>query len=226
MPTKSVKSTEKITSIRDVPSQPAHTDSPAPHRGELDEFLFHEGTARHAYTYLGAHTEADVQGGEQVIFRVWAPHAKAVSVVGSFGDWEQGIPMTRATKNGIFMLTLDGDQVPDGSVYKYRITAADGLAVSRASGFVGRVMAPFMSGCYTLRDERMLRMLSQLADAEGIELEPSALAGMYGPVLMEKDEAFAAFRGLQNAVHLVWATGGSMVPREEMNKYYQAGKQL
>jgi D-serine dehydratase len=72
----------------------------------------------------------------------------------------------------------------------------------------------------------MLRMLSQLADAEGIELEPSALAGMYGPVLMEKDEAFAAFRGLQNAVHLVWATGGSMVPREEMNKYYQAGKQL
>ena len=105
-------------------------------------------------------------------------------------------------------------------------TAADGLAVSRASGFVGRVMAPFMSGCYTLRDERMLRMLSQLADAEGIELEPSALAGMIGPVLMEKAEAFAAFRGLQNAVHLVWATGGSMVPREEMNKYYQAGKQL
>ena len=115
MPTKSVKSAEKITSIRDVPSQSAPADSPAPHRKELDEFLFHEGTARHAYTYLGAHAESDGQGGEQVIFRVWAPHAKAVSVVGSFTDWEQGIPMTRATQNGIFMLALDGDMVPDGS---------------------------------------------------------------------------------------------------------------
>jgi len=104
-------------------------------------------------------------------------------------------------------------------------TAADGLAVSRASGFVGRVMAPFTDGCYTLTDQRMFRMLAQMADTEGIELEPSALAGLYGPVLMEQDEAFSAFRNLKNAVHLAWATGGSMVPREEMDKYYQTGKQ-
>jgi len=103
-------------------------------------------------------------------------------------------------------------------------TAADGLAVSRASGFVGRVMAPFMTGCYTLTDKRMFRMLAQLADTEGIYLEPSALAGMYGPVLAEKDEAFRAFRGMDNAIHLAWATGGSMVPKEEMMKYYQTGK--
>lgn len=105
-------------------------------------------------------------------------------------------------------------------------TAADGLAVSRASGFVGRLMAPFITGCYTLTDVRMFRMLSQLADAEDIYLEPSALAGMYGPVLMEKDEAFSAFRGMTDAVHLVWATGGSMVPRDEMEKYYREGKRL
>lgn len=103
-------------------------------------------------------------------------------------------------------------------------TAADGLAVSRASGFVGRVMEPFITGCYTLTDERMYRMLAQLADTEQIELEPSALAGMYGPVCLEQDEAFRAFRGLSNAAHVVWATGGSMVPREEMDKYYQTGK--
>jgi len=65
------------------------------------------------------------------------------------------------------------------------LTAADGLAVGRASGFVGRLIEPFLSGCYTLSDERMYRMLAQLADAEGIFLEPSALAGMYGPVLTE-----------------------------------------
>lgn len=105
-------------------------------------------------------------------------------------------------------------------------TAADGLAVSRASGFVGRLMEPFVTGCYTLTDERMFRMLAQLADAEDIFLEPSALAGMYGPVLMQKNEAFAQLGLAENAVHVVWATGGSMVPADEMNKYYCTGKKL
>ena len=102
------------------------------------------------------------------------------------------------------------------------ITAADGLAVDRASGFVGRLMAPFMSGCYTLTDERMYKLLRLLADTEGIFLEPSALAGMYGPVLTQNAEEFGKYRG--QATHLVWATGGSMVPKEEMEKYYQTGK--
>lgn len=102
-------------------------------------------------------------------------------------------------------------------------TVADGLAVGRASGFVGRLMAPFISGCYTLTDRRMHRMLAQLADSQGIFLEPSALAGMYGPVLTQKDGRFSEFAGCP-ATHLVWATGGSMVPPDEMEKYYQAGK--
>ena len=105
-------------------------------------------------------------------------------------------------------------------------TAADGLAVSRASGFVGRLMAPFITGCYTLTDARMFRMLAQLKDTEDIALEPSALAGMYGPVLTEKSEAFKAFGGKAEATHLVWATGGSMVPKDEMEKYYREGKRL
>lgn len=103
-------------------------------------------------------------------------------------------------------------------------TVADGLAVGRASGFVGRVMEPFMSGCYTLSDERMYKLLAHLADSEGIFLEPSALAGMYGPVLTEKAEEFADFKLKNNATHLVWATGGSMVPKVEMEKYYNEGK--
>lgn len=113
------------------------------------------------------------------------------------------------------------------------LTAADGLAVGRASGFVGGLMRPFMSGCYSLTDEHMYKMLAQLADAEGIFLEPSALAGMYGPVLSEKSESFRSYIRdagisdvMQNATHLVWATGGNMVPREEMDKYYLKGKAL
>lgn len=104
-------------------------------------------------------------------------------------------------------------------------TVADGLAVGRASGFVGKVMAPFISGCYSLEDRRMYRMLAQLADTEGLRLEPSALAGMYGPVLMAKDPVLSAYPvSREGAVHLVWATGGSMVPPEEMGRYYEAGK--
>ena len=106
------------------------------------------------------------------------------------------------------------------------VTAADGLAVGRPSGFVGRLMEPFMSGCYTLSDERMYRMLAQLADSEGIYLEPSALAGMYGPVLTQKDPEFSRFRELKDATHLVWATGGSMVPPAQMDEYCKTGNAL
>ncbi len=109
-------------------------------------------------------------------------------------------------------------------------TIADGLAVGRASGFVGRVMAPFLSGCYSLQDDRMSALLALLADSENIYLEPSALAGMYGPVLsaaakdMKDYVAGAAYPG--DVTHLVWATGGSMVPGEEMQTYYLQGKAL
>lgn len=103
-------------------------------------------------------------------------------------------------------------------------TAADGLAVGRASGFVGRLLEPFLSGCYTLSDERMHKMLATLADTEGIFLEPSALAGMYGPVLVKTDAEFADYARLEGCTHVVWATGGGMVPREEMQRYYLQGK--
>ncbi len=103
-------------------------------------------------------------------------------------------------------------------------TVADGLAVGRASGFVGRLMEPFISGCYTISDERMYKMLAKLADTENIYLEPSALAGMYGSILLKSNSEFAEFGKIENCTHIVWATGGGMVPQEEMKKYYLAGK--
>ena len=79
-----------------------------------------------------------------------------------------------------------------------------------------------MAGCYTITDERMYRFLHQLADCEGIFLEPSALAGMFGPVLTAREAVFAPEKNA--ATHIVWATGGSMVPKDEMQKYYNLGK--
>ncbi|WP_061008136.1 D-serine ammonia-lyase [Vibrio sp. CUB2] len=104
------------------------------------------------------------------------------------------------------------------------ITAADGLAVGRASGFVGRAMERLLDGYYTMTDERMYHHLGELSELEDIRLEPSALAGMVGAVHVSNDKAYQARmqfteEHLNNATHLVWATGGGMVPEEEMSAY-------
>ncbi|WP_281630503.1 D-serine ammonia-lyase [Vibrio sp. St2] len=104
------------------------------------------------------------------------------------------------------------------------VTAADGLAVGRASGFVGRAMERMIDGYYTVSDQTLFTHLKRLHQTENIKLEPSALAGMKGPVIVSEDKEYLARLGLsdtqlQNATHLVWATGGGMVPSEEMDKY-------
>ncbi|MDM5057315.1 D-serine ammonia-lyase [Aeromonas rivipollensis] len=104
------------------------------------------------------------------------------------------------------------------------LTAADGLAVGRASGFVGRAMERLLDGFYTLSDQEMSDLLGLLARDEQIRLEPSALAGMPGPWRVSADGDWQASHALDagrmaQATHLVWATGGGMVPAEEMAKY-------
>lgn len=95
-------------------------------------------------------------------------------------------------------------------------TAADGLAVGRPSGFVGRSMARMIDGCYTVPDNELFGLLQSLDATENLQLEPSALAG--APGVARIIEAFADLL-LQNATHLIWGTGGGMVPAEEMQHY-------
>ncbi|MCM3727552.1 D-serine ammonia-lyase [Neobacillus cucumis] len=106
------------------------------------------------------------------------------------------------------------------------ITAADGLAVGRPSGFVGKIIAPILSGAFTVRDDELFKLLRILVVTENIRLEPSALAGMIGPVkLAQEGKAFLQKNHLLNkkAAHIVWATGGSMVPDVIMEDYYKKG---
>ncbi|WP_196061517.1 MULTISPECIES: D-serine ammonia-lyase [unclassified Serratia (in: enterobacteria)] len=109
------------------------------------------------------------------------------------------------------------------------VTAADGLAVGRASGFVGRAMERLLDGLYTLSDQEMYDLLGLLAAVEGIQLEPSALAGMAGPARVCADPQYLDSHQIDaqriaNATHLVWATGGGMVPEDEMAKYLAAAR--
>lgn len=107
-------------------------------------------------------------------------------------------------------------------------TAADGLAVGRASRLVGKIMETQLDGVFTIQDEELYKLLARLADTENHFIEPSACAGFTGPVHVAKAEDYLVEKGLadkmDDAVHVVWATGGSMVPEPEMQAYYIKGK--
>jgi D-serine dehydratase len=104
-------------------------------------------------------------------------------------------------------------------------TAADGLAVGRPSGFVGRALNRLISGVYTLADTQLYQALRWMHDLEDQQLEPSAMAGYMGPVhLLDPANPYCSQQGLDHtamrqATHLMWATGGSMVPPDEMRAY-------
>jgi D-serine dehydratase len=122
------------------------------------------------------------------------------------------------------------DQISVQDIGIDNITDADGLAVGRPSGFVGKTIEPFLSGCYTVSDERLFRLLKELTDTEGIQLEPSALAGMIGPVKLFGETDYIQRQHLtgkmNKGTHIVWGTGGSMVPKEIMMQYFQKGLDL
>ena len=82
-------------------------------------------------------------------------------------------------------------------------TIADGLAVGRASGFVGQALQRSLTAFYTVEDEELNRLLRVVHKTEGLKLEPSACAGLAG---------VQYFKDIDKARHLVWATGGNMMP--------------
>ena len=86
----------------------------------LPLYLFHQGTNYNAYDFLGAHF-AEIEGKQGVVFRVWAPKAKSVSVVGDFNDWDKTKNvMNKISQNGVFELFVEGLKQYD--MYKYAIT--------------------------------------------------------------------------------------------------------
>jgi 1,4-alpha-glucan branching enzyme len=91
--------------------------------GDVDLYLFGEGTHRRLYDVLGAHVRV-MDGVPGVAFLVWAPGAQRVSVVGDFNDWDgRRHPMRRRT-GGVWEIFVPG--VPIGSRYKFELLDADG----------------------------------------------------------------------------------------------------
>lgn len=86
---------------------------------EFDRYLFHQGTNYHAYEMLGAHI-VEENGKKGVRFAVWAPHAKSVSVVGDFNEWDtRRAVMTKTGDGEIWQVFIEG--IKEGDIYKYAI---------------------------------------------------------------------------------------------------------
>ena len=84
-------------------------------------YLFHQGTNFHAYDYLGVHkTETGY------VFRVWAPHAKEIFVVGDFNGWMDTNPMTCISEEGVWEATIDESMFGEGTKYKFLVRSQAG----------------------------------------------------------------------------------------------------
>lgn len=117
--------------------------------------------------------------------------------------------MTLGLITGLHNKIAVGDLGIDGK------TEADGLAVGRPSRLVAEAMETRLDGCYTVDDAKLYPYLAMLQDTEGIFIEPSACAAF---------EGLKHVHGGENDVHIIWATGGNMVPEEEKKAYYNKGK--
>ena len=100
---------------------------------DLPVYLFKQGNNCEAYRYFGAHMETRA-GEDGVVFRVWAPHAVAISVVGDFNSWKPGShPMRKVDGDSVWELFIPGMKEYD--VYKYCVTTRAGDLVYKADPY-------------------------------------------------------------------------------------------
>lgn len=104
-------------------------------------------------------------------------------------------------------------------------THADGLAVGRPSSFVGKIMKGMLSGSVTVEDRKLYDYMRDLMESEQIFLEPSACAAFWLPVHIKELDSYIQKEDLENemvnATHIVWATGGSLVPEMIRKEYME-----
>ena len=88
---------------------------------------------------------------------------------------------------------------------------------------LGETVKAIVSGGFTVSDERLFADLHALYETEGLFVEPSACAGFAGAVELSKMTDYLESSGLgahwENAAHIVWATGGALVPEGECENY-------
>ena len=94
-------------------------------------YLFHEGSNSNAYEYFGSHRK----NKNTVVFRVWAPDAKNVSVTGDFNNWSETENPMKLLKNSGGVWEAEIKNIKPYDMYKYCITAADGRTLMKCDPY-------------------------------------------------------------------------------------------
>lgn len=98
-----------------------------------DAYLFREGNHYRSYDFLGAHL-TNTDGLEVAVFRVWAPNADSVSLLGDFNGWKgAGFAMEKTDDSGIWSAFIPGLKELD--MYKYEIHAKDGSVIVKSDPY-------------------------------------------------------------------------------------------
>ncbi len=123
-----------------------------PQLGEMDCYLFNQGTQERAYEFLGANHHSE-QGIDGVLFAVWAPNAKRVAVVGDFNHWDKRVHVMRKHHEcGIWELFIP--QALTDAHYKFAITASDGTSLPwKADPFAKRMQLRPNTGATVISPE-------------------------------------------------------------------------
>lgn len=99
-------------------------------RSALD--VFHAGDAVHAYDLFGAHLESR-DGKYGAVFRVWAPNALSVSVIGNFNEWNQNADFMYKISSGCWEIFIEG--ITQYTIYKYCIETITHEKILKADPF-------------------------------------------------------------------------------------------
>ena len=96
-------------------------------------YLFHQGTNYKAYDFLGLH-KTKVNGKDGMVFRVWAPDAKSVSVVGDFNQWDDTVAPMEKISDGVWECFLPYVLEPF-SLYKFSIETPSGKKICKGDPY-------------------------------------------------------------------------------------------
>ena len=94
---------------------------------------FSEGRSTHAWRCFGAHPAKDENGTEGYLFRVWAPNAPLVSIIGDFNNWDANATPMNKLEGGIWEAFVPGLERYDA--YQYAVHKADGSFVGKADPY-------------------------------------------------------------------------------------------
>ncbi len=125
---------------------------------------FHNGTDCYSYRWLGCHYAGD----NGYVFRVWAPNARSISLIGDFNSWDPtALPMERM-EDGVWECTVQNISVYD--LYRYHVVGQDGHAVDKADPYAvhsetrpGTASKVYEVGGYAWQDGEWLRQKEKLS---------------------------------------------------------------